>query len=181
MEGDSQEAFDISPGREDHCSIQVDEDTVVLTGGKDVHSLVTEYSGISSGQVTSRTLPDLLTGRYYHACGSYTLEGEMVLLITGGFLGHYLSTTEVLSHPDGQAWREVGRLPSGRRGLVGASLGGVFHVTGGTNGVDLDDVLAWDPVEETWSQTGKLDEPRSFHAITELPMEAIENFCSLIL
>ena len=92
MEGDSQEAFDISPGREDHCSIQVrlgtpqsihsshqvDEDTVVLTGGKDVHSLVTEYSGISSGQVTSRTLPDLLTGRYYHACGSYTLEGEMV-------------------------------------------------------------------------------------------------------
>ena len=101
MEGDSKEDFRLpSPGRAEHCSIQVkpdtpqsihsspqvDQDTMVLTGGEYTDffgnyltsSLVTEYSGISSGQVASRPLADLVTRRQDHACGSYTVAGEMV-------------------------------------------------------------------------------------------------------
>ena len=223
MEGDSEEDFSLSHQRYAHCSIQVrldtpqsihsspqvDQDTLVLTGGFDYPnslSLVTEYSGISSGQVTSRPLPDLLTGRRSHACGSYTVAGEMVglsspylvvtltqvLLVTGGYNDQFLSSTEVLSYPDGQAWREVGPLPSPRYGLRGASLAGVLHVTGGSDGNNFhyitfttntgdnyyDAVLAWDPVTEEWSQAGKMDRGRDYHAITALPLDVIEDFCS---
>ena len=223
MEGESKEDFRLSHGREEHCSIQVrldtpqslhsspqvDQDTMVLTGGIYPNfPKVTEYSGISSGQVTSRPLPDLVTGRYDHACGSYTVAGQMVglssphlvitltqvLLVTGGYTqvtkGQYLSSTEVISYPDGQAWREVGPLPSPRQGLRGASLDGILHVTGGWDGNNihnftfttnpgdyLDSVLVWDPVAETWSQVGRLDQGTFDHAITALPLDVIENFC----
>ena len=222
MEGDSKEDFSLSPGRDSHCSIQVrldtpqsthsspqeDQDTLVLTGDYSTLSLVTEYSGLSSGEVTSRPLPDLVTGRWYHACGSYAVAGHVVglsspylvvtlaqvLLVTGGYTDEYqfLSSTEVISYPDGQAWREVGHLPSPRSGLRGASLAGVLHVTGGRDGNNfpnftftanpevssLDCVLAWDPVAETWSAAGKLDQAREYHAVTALPLAVVEEYCS---
>ena len=94
MDGDSKFDFSLSPRREDHCSIQVrldtpqsvlsppqvDEDTVVLTGGLHTSARVTEHSGLASGQVTSTMLPFLRTDRNDHACGRYTLAGEMVCL-----------------------------------------------------------------------------------------------------
>ena len=118
-----------------------------------------------------------------------------VLLVTGGFTTGYihLSSTEVLSYPDGQAWRKVGPLPSPRAGLRGASLDGVIHVTGGQDGnnfhhffltknpkgnIVFDSVLAWDPVAETWSEAGKMDQGREVHAITPLPLAVIEEYCS---
>ena len=176
----------------------MDLDNVILTGGYFTPSLVTEHHGISSGQVTSRQLAGLVGDRYGHACGSYTVADQMVglsssdlvapitqvLLVTGGHDKQlqYVSSTEVISYPDGQAWREVGPLPSPRYGLRGASLAGVFHVTGGYNyiGMDnyLDQVLAWDPVAETWSEAGRLDEAIYLHAITELPLAALQSFCS---
>ena len=169
---------------------------MVLTGGDanfgEKISLVTEYSGIASGQVTSRTLPDLVTSRSHHACSSYTVAGEtvglsspylvvttlQVLMVTGGF---ELSSTELISYPDGQAWREVesAALPSPRYGLRGAFLAGVFHVTGGFGCAYVcDEVLAWDPVAESWSQMGKLDEPVYYHAVAEVPIAAIQDYCS---
>ena len=181
MGGHSQKDFSLSPSRRDHCSIQVrltapqsvhsspqvDEDTVVLTGGRDSRPLVTEYSGLSSGQVTSRPLADLVTGRYGQACGSYLLAGEMVgqsspplvvtlpqtLLVTGGTTGGpTLASTELLSYPDGRAWREVGHLPSPRFGLRGATLAGVLHVTGGRDG-DNNHILLSLPDQETSTST----------------------------
>ena len=75
--------------------------------------------------------------------------------------------------------------------MSGASLAGVLHVTGGYDGNNshnftfttnpgdyLDAVLAWDPVAETWSEAGKLDEPIYLHALTELPLAALQSFCS---
>ena len=74
-------------------------------------------------------------------------------------------------------WRETGRMPAFLRGLRGAKLDGVFHVTGAwqgtkrnllesSGGFDVDtlsasnSVLAWDPVAEIWSLVGHLAEPR---------------------
>ena len=121
---------------------------------------------------------------------------SQVLLVTGGYIGgsgsEYISSTEVISYPDGQAWREVGPLPSPRYDLRGASLAGVLHVTGGidqgnnfynftftTNQGEniFSAVLAWDPVAETWSEVGKLDPGRFLHAVTALPMAAVEDYC----
>ena len=77
--GESQESFALSPARDNHCSIQVDESTIVLTGGKgEGYSLVTEYSGLEEEQPTVKQLPQLDVGREGHACGSYTVEEKQV-------------------------------------------------------------------------------------------------------
>ena len=91
-----------------------------------------------------------------------------------------LATTEVLDYPAGRtsAWREAGQLPSARRAARGVSLAGVFHVTGGYYGGGyLADILAWDPVSETWALAGQLTNPRDFHAVTEVPLAAVNDFC----
>ena len=49
-------------------------DTVILTGGRYSYSRVQEYN--LQGSVAR--LPDLNTGRFYHACGHYTHNGQMV-------------------------------------------------------------------------------------------------------
>jgi hypothetical protein len=59
--GPSRESFTLQPGRQDHCSIQVSADTIVLTGGLYTESLVTELSGLGNvGEMTSKHLPALL-------------------------------------------------------------------------------------------------------------------------
>ena len=58
------------------CSIPTDEDTVIITGGKQHPSIVSEYN--IKGLV--REMTNLKTGRYDHACGQYENEnGEKVL------------------------------------------------------------------------------------------------------
>ena len=54
-----------------HCAIG-DDDSVVLTGGRDAWSLVTRYNVY--GEATS--LPSLNTGRYVHACGTFTTADQ---------------------------------------------------------------------------------------------------------
>ena len=81
---------------------KVSESTIVLTGGRITLNLVTEYSGLETGdwevfhpfifvfvfvfvfvphsyfEVTSKQLPSLVTGRRQHACGSYPgTEGQV--------------------------------------------------------------------------------------------------------
>ena len=58
------------------CSIQL-EDTVIVTGGYPAITRVQEYN--LQGSVAR--LPDLNTGRYDHACGHYTHNGQMVSTI----------------------------------------------------------------------------------------------------
>ena len=77
--GPSRESFPLQPGRQDHCSIQVSADTIVLTGGLYTESLVTELYGLGTGgEVTSRELPSLLHPRYIHICGAYTVDKTKV-------------------------------------------------------------------------------------------------------
>ena len=65
----------LDPGRTLHCSIQLEEQLIVLTGGSGTLDLVTE---LRIGQGT-RELPRLNTGRWGHGCGFYTdSEGTKV-------------------------------------------------------------------------------------------------------
>jgi hypothetical protein len=101
-----------------------------------------------------------------------------MLILTGGWDGQYLSSTEVMEHPEG-SWREAGPLPSARRDLRGASLASVFHVSGGYDGSDLDDILAWDAVSETWSLAGHLATARQYHSMTEVSLgTATKGLCA---
>ena len=78
--GVSQPGFPLETARYGHCSIQVSQTVIVLTGGAAMDSLVTEYSDIQLGQeVTIRELPTLNFGRSHHACGLYETEGSQVL------------------------------------------------------------------------------------------------------
>lgn len=61
-----------------HCAIE-EEDAVILTGGYNGRSVgrveVTKYD--EDGKATN--MPDLITGRYNHACGKFTnRHGETV-------------------------------------------------------------------------------------------------------
>ena len=100
------------------------------------------------------------------------------MIVTGGVGTQDLTSTEVMAHPAG-SWREAGPLPSGREALRGASLASVFHVSGGTDGSNyLDEILAWDPVSETWSLAGHLATARRYHGVTEVSLADMGQFCT---
>ena len=66
--------FSLETGRQFHCSIQIDETSIVLTGGLGTESLVTEHTELGDLEdAVSREIANLTTGRYYHACGMYTV------------------------------------------------------------------------------------------------------------
>ena len=76
--GPTRQGFNLLHERYRHCSIQLSDSRMVLTGGSDALSLVTEYSDLDQQEVTSRELPSLRTGRSSHACGSYMVEDIQV-------------------------------------------------------------------------------------------------------
>lgn len=177
---EAQESFNLSPGRNSHCSIKVSESTIVVTGGWWYpQAQVTQYSGIGEGEVLVRDLPSLITGRLYHACGFYSVGELQTLIVAGGLIGGYSDSTELLDYSNVDlGWREAGRLPSPRYGLAGAHLNGVFHVSGGRNSsTKFSDILAWDPVAEQWSESGYLAVPRNLHSLTEVGLSHIEGLC----
>ena len=78
-----------------------------------------------------------------------------------------------------EGWRETGPLPASLRGIRGAMLDGVFHITGKikkrkslyfignfSGGFNTetkkasDSVMAWDPIAEVWELVGHLASPR---------------------
>ena len=117
----------------------------MVTGGEYSLQRVTQYS--LTGEVTE--LPDLNTGRYYHACSSFqNTEGVTVsykyrnveydysyfqtLLVTGGYDGYgyyYLSSTEIFTL-DMKDWISAGSLPSPRDRLSGATVRNSVYVFG---------------------------------------------------
>ena len=100
-----------------------------------------------------------------------------VLLVTGGYNGDFLESTEVLALPGGR-WREAGALPSGREGLRGASLQGVLYLTGGSElATDTAEIPSWEPEAEQWELAGNMLHTRFFHSLTMLPLFAVASLC----
>jgi len=179
-EGSAMESFTLEEGRMGHCSIQLSESTIVLTGGQLHPSLVTEYSGIDSGwQVTAKQLQPLITPRYYHACATYNLGHTQFLAVVGGeSVQEELDSTEVMDYTNGGTWRVAGALPSPRYGLKAASIDGQLYVMGGNekNTEATDEILSWEPISETWTKADlKLTTKRAYHAVTEVDLNTISN------
>merc|ERR1719341_2451040 len=169
---------------EHHCTIQLSDDIIVVTGGWQTEAFVTEYH-LEDG--TETALIPLGQPRWGHACGVYLdADDQEVLIITGGADGSsysYLSSTEVAINTGGGSqleWRETGRLPTGRDQLRAAVIDNHIYVTGGQDdGYDyLTEILRWDPSSESWQQVGNLGQWRGGHAAVAIPSSIIESQCS---
>jgi len=175
------------PGWKDHCSVQVSESTMILTGGQGTDSLVTEYSNLGSmEEVTVSPLPSLTNPRHHHACGLVATADSQMLIVTGGFQGHSLDSTEVMDYTSGIAgrWWPAHPLPSPRDSLRGANMDGLFYVAGGNTYPDglTTEVLVWDSVAEVWIEAGQLDSARQRHALASVSLQLLTSAapgCSL--
>ena len=65
--------FDVRHGL-NHCTAQLSEDLIVVTGGGDTLDLVTSYQLTGNGDETP--LSSMNQGRYTHACGVYQNAGS---------------------------------------------------------------------------------------------------------
>jgi len=169
-----------------HCTIQLSDDIIVVTGGWQTEAFVTEYH-LEDG--TETALTPLGQPRWVHACGVYLdADGQQVLIITGGADGSRLTSTEVAINTGGGSqleWRETGRLPTGRYQLRAAVIDNHIYVTGGQdyNYIAgyynyLTEILRWDPSSESWQQVGNLGVGRDGHAALAIPSSIIESECS---
>ena len=69
------EGWALETGRKDHCSIQLDPTTIVLTGGFGTFDLTTLHLLTDTG-LLDFTLPSLIMGRRKHACGAYSVDRD---------------------------------------------------------------------------------------------------------
>jgi len=196
----SVEAFPFSPPLWDHCAIQIDQSTVVITGGYLRHprtgssgdempsrpfefdksqSLVTELAGLG-GQVTTRHLPELNGARVLHACGMYESKQEKWLIVAGGLnaLEEVLSSAEILQHSNGalQPWRFTTPLPSTLWLTKGSNLNGYFHISGGQFDYNQsfnvsNEILRWDHDNLDWEVVGHMVTKRNIHAAAVVPLD----------
>ena len=109
-----------------------------------------------------------------------------MLIVTGGFQGHSLDSTEVMDYTSGIAgrWWPAHPLPSPRDSLRGANMDGLFYVAGGNTYPDglTTEVLVWDPVAEVWIEAGQLDSARQRHALASVSLQLLTSAapgCSL--
>jgi len=171
-------SFSLEEPRAQHCSIQVNVSTLVVTGGAyGSESSVVEYSNLD-GQVTRRELAPLETGRWEHACASYTVGYQLMLIVSGGFSGEaLLSSTEVLDYSSGsKSWRLVGSLPFPLYATRATNVAGIVYLAAGYDGASYtSSVFSWDGVAEVWTESGRISYARGYHALTEVPLK---DFCS---
>jgi len=165
------------------CSI-TDEDTVIITGGKEkgTRRLVVRYN--QEGYVES--LPMMDQGRYKHGCGSYYnhMEHTKVLIVAGGYCGYCatgssgsLSSAEKLNIGDG-TWVSMTPLPRPLYGVASLSMDNTIYLSGGRDehfyGDMSTDIFQLDG--DGWKVIGNLQRRRRFHAMAKVD-EDIMKFC----
>jgi len=172
----SQISFHLEDETEDACGIQ-DDDFFVITGGDGTWSKVRRFA--EDGTMVN--LSNLKTGRAGHGCGHYFSDSnELVFLVTGGFDENLddLKTTEIMS-PGGD-WKYVGELSNPRIGLQGINVDNNLFMTGGfadETGTTFADILKFDIAKEEWVKIGEMSKARTNHALTQVPLSEVENYC----
>jgi len=154
------------------CAIKLD-DYFIITGGNPSITTVSKYD--KNGLVTDLT--SMNTGRRNHACGHYYRDtNELIYLVTGGYNGKNIVSTEVMSS-SGSHWKYVGNLPLAVRAPSGISVNNKIFITGGF-GVDwVNTILKFNPASNEWEKTGELSVARGYHAVAVLPLKEVKPFC----
>jgi len=156
-----------------------------VTGGTgSTRELVTEYR-LTDG--TETHLTSMGTPREEHGCGVYlNADNQQVLLVTGGMDKKYrtLSSTEVAVYTGAGnlQWKSSSQLPTPRRRIRVGMVNNVIHVTAGYydyygNGDDrnnLNSILSWESVSESWKAVGELKIGRAGPAAIAIPSSIIE-------
>merc|ERR1711953_1404553 len=168
----SSKHFDLAFDHYQTCGIDLGDRYVVVGGlGGQGEDKVSQYS--LTGEMTY--LPGKLnTGRYGHSCSQYKKDRVTILLVTGGLSGEYLSSTEIYVDSE---WKYVASLPTPRELLALATINNTVFAFGGEyEGVYYDDILRYDSAGDRWEDAGKMNFPRSQHAVATL--EDISQFCN---
>jgi len=169
-----QKAFNLQHEVSESCAIKLD-DYFVITGGYPSVTTVSKYD--KNGWV--KDLTSMNTGRSLHACGHYYSDtNELIYLVTGGYNGKKIISTEVLS-ATGTSWSNVGNLPMAAYGMSGISVNNHIFVTGGYD-VDnryLNTILKFNPASIQWEKTGELRFARNHHAAAVLPLKEVKPYC----
>ena len=122
-------------------------------------------------------------------------------IVTGGWYGGSLSTTELLVETSA-TWEFTGQLPTPRSGLRGANIDGRILMTGnmwrllisenclallymkfftkcsGGHDVDyLDEIVEFSPTSGEWTVVDNMMEARFYHAVSVISSDDVQQFC----
>merc|ERR1719342_514219 len=154
------------------CAIKLD-DYFVITGGSPSVTTVSKYD--KNGWVMDLT--SMNTGRRFHACGHYYSDAnELIYLVTGGYNGRNIISTEVMSASE-STWSYVGNLPIAAYIMRGISVNNHIFLTGGYGVEYLNTILKFNPVSNEWEKTGEMRFARSDHAVAVLPLKEVKPYC----
>ena len=83
-------------------------------------------------------LPELITGRKFHACAGYYNDlDHFVLLVVGGWTDHgRINSTEIFEVGVSKQWTEVSPLSKSRMELRASTVNNVIYLTGEDSAVD---------------------------------------------
>lgn len=176
-DGTQEPGFDLKYDTYYACAIPDTEDTVVLTGGVVTQATVSVYSL----QGWQEDLSPLNTGRFQHACSSYMSGGRRMYLVTGGWDGsQILDSTEVFD-PSVGSWTLGAKLPWPVSGMRAININDRVLIFGGENYIGTshyyDDILEYDPEEDSMVTVGHLTQTRAWHAISVVQAEDYSMWC----
>jgi len=176
--GPEMDYYDYSLGG---CGVRVSDVELVLTGGISTLNQVVKYNTQAR---TWTKMPNLLKGRYSHGCAFFNRK----IIISGGYGGKPLASTEVHSVDGSFAPRMVGNLNTTRAGLQMVTLNMRWPkllAIGGwdDDGNDLASIEEWDDANEEWDDANEkwktvaftLKKPRSDHMALAVPPHLVCN------
>jgi len=164
-------------------------DTMIVTGGGPGN--ITDDGGWTNGnlkwvsqynlQGLVKNLPDMNEGRRSHGCGTYRSNGEMVLVVAGGYnLETYISSVEkMVLHATG--WTYTKPLPWALGNMASVSLGDKIYLIGGhdTKKYPEDsrraEILSFDG--EEWKEVGEIQESVWNPAATKITTNDVNGLC----
>jgi len=174
-DGSQEPGFDLKYDTYYACAIP-DEDTVIITGGRYTRNTVSVYS-VEGWQ---EDLPPLNTERSYHACSSYMSGERRVFMVTGGYTesGSTLDTTETLASDEDTWTTTAAKLPRPMRGLRAATIDDRVLIFGGLyNSHYYDDILEYNPDEDSMVVVGHLTQARAYHAVSVVQAQDYTKWC----
>jgi len=143
-----------------------------------------------------RHLPSLQQGRGAHGCSYFVSDdGTKTLLVTGGYSGDFLSSTELL-YDGSSSWTYTGDLPTPRAHFRGGNIDNKVLMTGGgyQDSDDryterytyyYDEILEFSPPTDPtnprtgqWKLVARMTRGSSHHAVSVIDIRQVAQFCT---